>query len=484
MKALYRFLFILGLAVFLPSCEKDLNVIPRSVITAASMWQSEGDAIAALNGALSQFRAALSDAYIQWGDYRTGHFGDATGSQASFQDLYLNSLDDLDVGTNWATIYKAINDCNLILKYVPDINFSNADTKNYTLATAYFLRAFSYYYIARVWGDAPIVLSGFESDTQDDLYPSRSPLADVLSQVKQDIETSIGLFPNDAPGTRKAGSRAAVLMLKADYNLWMAKTQNGGTDALNAAKSAVDEVLNNGSYQLAEDFSSLFSSDDNNEIIFALNFARDEYEGGFAADWLVAVQYLNDKSLVENPVKVGSHQQWVTFTDEFESFLFERSNDTRAAASMESYNEEGNQRFKWINKYPGEWSDGTRFFTSDIKIYRLAEAILFKAEIENALGNSAEAIVQLNKIAQRAYKEDNYYAAGLSQSEVNDIILDERLREFAAEGKAWWDLIRFGKVYDMVPALQGREGEQNLLLWPVNAASINSNPAIIQTPGY
>ena len=69
---------------------------------------------------------------FQWGDYRTGHFGDATGSLwRRGRDLYLNSLDDLDVGTNWATIYKAINDCNLILKYVPDISFSMQIQKLY-----------------------------------------------------------------------------------------------------------------------------------------------------------------------------------------------------------------------------------------------------------------------------------------------------------------------------------------------------------------
>src|SRR5690606_19353565 len=120
----------------------------------------------------------------------------------------------------------------------------------YTLATAYFIRAFSYYYIARVWGDAPVVLSGFESDTQDDLYPTRAPKATVLAQVAEDIDASLSLFPDDSPGTRKAGSKAAAQMLKTDYYLWMAKVENGGNNALNAAKEAVDQVLANPAYQL------------------------------------------------------------------------------------------------------------------------------------------------------------------------------------------------------------------------------------------
>jgi hypothetical protein len=57
------------------------------------------------------------------------------------------------------------------------------------------------------------------------------------------------------------------------------------------------------------------------------------------------------------------------------------------------------------------------------------------------------------------------------------------MKEFAAEGKTWWDFIRFGVVFTKVPGLTGREDEQNVLLWPVNSASINGNPNIKQTPG-
>ncbi|MCB0646276.1 MAG: RagB/SusD family nutrient uptake outer membrane protein [Saprospiraceae bacterium] len=483
MKAINNIFILTGVIFLMSSCENALNVEPKSVITAASMWQSEGDAVAALNGALSQFRVAFANDYIHWGEYRTGHFAEATGSGPNFQDMWTNTLDAQDAGTNWAAMYRAINDCNLILKYTPDISFSNQKTKDFTLATAHYLRGFLYFYIARVWGDAPVLTTGFESDTQDDLYPSRAPVEEVFNQVKADFEAAIALFPDSSPGTRKSGSRAAALMLKTDYYLWMAKVRNGGSAALNEAKSAIDQVLASTSYQLAGNFSDLFESDENNEFIFSINFARNEFEGGFAADWLVAVQYLNNKGLVENPVRVGSHQQWTTISNPFEDFLFARPTDTRLASTFQIYNEEGNQRFEWINKFPGEWVDGTRFFTSDIKVYRFAEAILFKAEIENALGNSAAAIAEVNKIAKRAYNVDNYYMVG-SKEAVDAIILDERLREFAAEGKAWWDLIRFGKVFEMVPSLAGKENKQNILLWPVNISSINSNPAIIQTPGY
>jgi hypothetical protein len=109
---------------------------------------------------------------------------------------------------------------------------------------------------------------------------------------------------------------------------------------------------------------------------------------------------------------------------------------------------------------------------------------MFKAEIENALGNQPAAMAQLNKVTERAYGTSDYYSGSFSQQELDEIILNERLKEFAAEGKSWWDLIRFGEVFERVATLNGRENEQNILYWPVDVASINRNPAIKQTPGY
>src|SRR5690606_23062127 len=140
---------------------------------------------------------------------------------------------------NWANLYTTINDCNLILKYTPNIQFTNESEKNKVLANALFIRAFCYYWIGRVWGDAPVLLNGFESGQQDDLYPSREPAARVVEQVGVDLEAAGSLMPDDAVD-RDLASKAAINLLLADYQLWMAKVRGGGTASLNAAKQAVD----------------------------------------------------------------------------------------------------------------------------------------------------------------------------------------------------------------------------------------------------
>ncbi|MBV5342964.1 RagB/SusD family nutrient uptake outer membrane protein, partial [bacterium] len=176
---------------------------------------------------------------------------------------------------------------------------------------------------------------------------------------------------------------------------------------------------------------------------------------------------------------------WCFYTQAYKNFLSSDTRDKRTKVSYETfYDIPKKSTVQWINKLAGTWESGTRIFDADVVVYRYADALLFKAEIENALGNTSVAITELNKIAKRAYGVDNYYASTLSAAEVNDKILVERMKEFAAEGKTWWDFIRFGVAFTKVPSLVGRQNEQNILLWPVSSESINGNPKIKQTPGF
>jgi len=476
------FIFILIL-VSLFSCQDDLDVVQKSQITANSMWSSESDATAAMYGMYTQFRSAFSSGYIYWGEYRDGLWGEGLTSQSERDNTYLNRLSSSHTYSNWADIYTTINNCNLILKYTPGIEFNSEENKNKVLANAYFVRAFCYYWIGRIWGDAPLLLSGFESDNQEDLYPSRQPASDIFAQVASDIDEALKKMPANVTD-RNMASKASINLLKADYCLWMAKVRDGGTPSLQNAKSALDEVLSDANYQLLSDYETVFRDELNQEIIFAWSYVKDEYTGGYPADYLVPSQYTSVET-IENPVKVGSHQQWCFYTQAYKDFLSSDDRDSRTIVSFETfYDAPKKQTFQWINKYSGTWESGTRIFDSDIVVYRYADVILFYAELENALGNKDNAITQLNKIAKRAYGVENYYASSLSASEVNDKILNERMKEFAAEGKIWWDFVRFGVAFTRVPSLVGRENEENILLWPVNSSSINGNPNITQTPGF
>lgn len=476
---------IIGLSAtcLLTACHGDLDIAQKSEITSLSMWTQESDAASAVRGAYNQLRDAMSTSFPVYGDYRAGLYGGGMMSVVDYDKMAQNILSRDMEGTDWTSFYTTINSCNLVLKHLPEISFVQETDKQTLLANAYFIRAYCYFYIARVWGKAPVLTSGFESDKQAGLYPSRQPEADVYAQVESDINQAVECMPSSVKDKYTA-SWGAVNMLKADYYLWKAKRLNGGEAALTEAKKAVDAVLAS-SYTIEENFADIFGlkNEQSEEIIFSFKYERNEYTGGYPAYYLAPVQYLEDPSIANNPVPIGSHQQYVSITDEYEDFLSANPVDTRTATSFQVY-QDGSTRWRWINKYLGEWTSETRYFTSDIIVYRLAEAVLFKAEIENALGNTTAAIHELNKIAKRAYQTDAYYPSTLSTTTVDDAIIDEILKEFVAEGKSWWTLVRFGVAFDRIASLKGRENETNILLWPVSSNSINTNPAIEQTEGY
>lgn len=83
-----------------------------------------------------------------------------------------------------------------------------------------------YFTIVRVWGDAPLMLEGIESD-EGDMMPSRVDATLLYEQVKNDIEAALGVMPASVTD-RTTGSQAAINMLATDYYLWMYKCGNVG----------------------------------------------------------------------------------------------------------------------------------------------------------------------------------------------------------------------------------------------------------------
>ncbi len=486
MKRIIKNIFLSCLAaVSVMSCVKDLDIEQKSKITSSNMWKLESDATGAMYGMFHQFRAAFNTNIIYWGDFRAGTFADGLGAGTAGK-MFRNNLDGSETkGTNWGSLYTTINNANLIMKHVPDIEFQNAETKNMVIAQAYFVRAYCYYTIARVWGDAPLLTSGFESD-KEDLRPSRTDVNKIYDLVAADIEKALELMPEGA-GDPTIGTRAAIYMLKADFYLWKYQTRNGSEEDLTTASDAVDEVLE-GSNELLPSYASVFdiNNKNNKEIIFTLHFEKGEYEGGYSSNWLIPTsRWQSADEHIEKDVKLMiSDDQRYNFSESMLELLHSDYRDTRLPVNYGNWTDEiEGITYTWVNKFSGLWQDNVRYFVSDEPIYRYAEALMFKAEIENEKGNTPGALTYLNQIAQRAYGVEDCYTT-TDYNEFKSILCDEYVKEFAAEGKTWWVYNRLGYVFTKVETLRGRQNETNILLWPIASACMNENPNIRQTVGY
>ena len=86
-------------------------------------------------------------------------------------------------------------------------------------------------------------------------------------------------------------------------------------------------------------------------------------------------------------------------------------------------------------------------------VYRYAEVLLFLAEALNEQGKPAEAAPYLNQVRARAGLAAT---TATSQATMRTAIYQERRVELAFENKRWFDLVRTGRVKEVITAYGAR----------------------------
>lgn len=393
-------------------------------------------------------------------------------------------MNPTSAGPSWQSVYSAINDCNLILRYVPQITFSSEQEKNRVLAQAYTSRAFLYFVLVRTWGEVPVRLEPLEGYSADEIQKPRTSLNELFGQIKQDIQSAESLYPDNSffDGRRTQWTKPALYALKADVYLWTGKKLGGGQadfDTTIEAASQVDQA----NVSLLTNFSDIFrySNKDNNEVIMAIGNREFEASNNYFYN-MYSARMPNDVDPHTGEI-IGQTAGGVVWTvTELVKKQFSDEDNRKDASFIEWEAETYYPAL--ITKGRGVLISGVRHFTSDFIVYRYADVILMKAEAKNALGQNPEE--EMNIIRRRAYGDDfpAYQFVNGTQSENDDAILKERLLELVFEGKRWWDLNRFSKAFDIVPSLQSRRQDTYLQYFPISEQVLSLEPLVKQTDGY
>ncbi len=474
------------------SCTKDLDVAPTSLITVASFWQKEEDARGALYGMYIRLRnEAVTNLFVM-GEARSETLTSALVGTLNFERYYQNSL-DADMGTliNWQTMYSVVNAANLLIKYTPNIKFSSEASKNDILAQAYTTRAFMYYAMVRTWGDLPLRTEPIEGYDPQTIQIGRSPVTDVFALIRADLDKAIQLYStNTIPAGRSVWSKPAANALKADVYLWTGKRLNGGQADFTTALEACN-AIQTADVSLLPNFADIFSytNKGNKEILMAVRFQALEsvdnfYMNGYVANG--AIPTTLEASSVTALGVPGGNSVWSPTAAVRSQFT---ADDLRRDATFrELYTVDATGTRKLytpiIVKGIGTVENNVRYFASDVILYRYADLLLLKAEAKNALGQDPS--VEINLVRQRAYgtKASARVFVNGTKDQNDEAILQERLLELTYEGKRWWDLRRFGKVFDKVPSLQSKKGQDNLLLFPLSTTTLSLEPQVKQNPGW
>lgn len=477
------------LVFFLASCEKMLEVNPQSSITEESYFKSEGDYEPYVTGIYTFMRTFHNN--VTYGMERGEELIPASNSR--FTEAWNHNITPTNGAINYNEWYRAIGHCNLLLARIAGFEFAtNPTAKPRIMAEAYALRAYFYFHLTRIIGDAPLMLQAVVDDNVP-LLP-RSPAINVMGQINSDLDSAILLYKS-IPGYDLTGftsryrfTYGSVQALKADAKLWSAKVLNGGAADLNAAITAIEEVEKTNA-ALNADFKNVVGlrAGANREVILAAYYNRDETSNNYVIN---ALPFL---AIINGALNLDSIPYCATATNgqgayqislESRALFAAHPQDKRIPYTWITERQSDGPKISWITKYPGTRYAEDRVPDNDLIMYRLADIYLMKAEAYAGLNDVPSAIEYLEKVRDRA--DTGEYTGAIDKQSVEKEILDERGRELFFENKRWYDLVRFhyGGTIDVYTYIPNLTGKTTPLFWPLNTTVLANNDMLDQTAGY
>jgi len=474
----------------LSSCEKFLTEDPKNVVAVTNFYQTENDAIAAVNAIYAYLNSTSTGSTA--GVYHSTFWviAGVASDEMNNESIFTPDIDQISkfsespinnsLQETWTMHYKAITLANIAIARIPGIDM-DPTLRTRLVNEAHFLRGLLYFDMVRLFGSIPLVLEEIEPLTP----PAATPDA-VYAQIIQDLTTAEDLPDSYPPGDgRGRATKGAAKSILAKVYL----TQQDWTNC--AAKCK--EVINSGQYGLWDDFADVFklSSRGGKEAIFSVGFGDG---GGAISFWEVGqfnVRLLPPQLSVEG---VQNAQGWQVPTQNLYDTYDPQDRRREVTYITEIHNPDGTITTikPYIQKYWDRVAEPQgNGSANDYPVIRYADVLLMYAEAENELGNTAEALTYINMVRKRArwdgVAERNAVPdyVGLSQEAFRAAVLQERRLEFVAEGQRWFDLARTHTLERLVPiAKPGITPQAKHYLFPIPQREIDLNPNLKQNEGY
>ncbi|MFD2163820.1 RagB/SusD family nutrient uptake outer membrane protein [Paradesertivirga mongoliensis] len=395
--------------------------------------------------------------------------------------------------------YFDIAKCNAAIKYIPGGKMSDAKKKEF-LGQYHALRAMTYFELAKVYGGVPLTLEPI--DPQNINVKGRASARQIFDVVLSDINKSIeyleGVQWQDANGRGKIDKLIATC-IKAEVLMYWASPQfNPGNDesrwitARDANKVAYELAYNTHGKRLLPNYADIFRLEgtENTEAILVRTYSSTLERRG------------HDGEYRARPASAqgGAHQGFQASTRLLDAYPMKDGNPIGSTASAYTYDpvmfwQNRDPRFEATIAYNGstwpldgdlnrkQWTYNTAINESNLRgVYskrftsiapptsvryqsnlggngmdwieiRLAEVMLNYAECANETGDLATAKDMVREIRKRAKIEQgtgtNDYGLGsiTSEGQMRDLILNERMIEFAFENKRNSDLRRTRRMH-------------------------------------
>lgn len=510
-------MLFIGVAFF-TSCDKNLlNVAPPDKLSTTIFWKSPSDADLALTGLYNYLYAGGGtyatgeyEPYV-WDNFSDNSYGQNHSGGVGVEVLAAGMTPQTGgyVHQVYVNNYQAIAAINSFLANVGRV-LSGEKLKEYK-GQAFFLRAFSYWWLAKLYGNVPIVKNNPFTISYT-AHKATSPRDSVLLFIESDLDSAIAYLPN-VPYT----DGHAVKGTAEGYMVRVLLFENKYSQAAAMAKQIMDQ----GQFSLNPCYSCNFYKPDQNsskEIMFSVkyqaptilhpgNLSSAEQTVDFKSelgtqDLINAYEMANGRSITDPTSGYDPNDPW-SDRDPRMRMTFFFPGDTKAQGwPFTQYPVAVPGQNGWIKGYyvvrkwltPGitDPNDAT-VDDNDFVLLRYAGVLLMYAEAQNeAVGPDQSVYQAINQVRERVGMPD--LPPGMTQDQMRQAIRLERRVEFAMEGIRYFDLRRWGIATQVLngfvqnplyyPNIKTKY-QPNYDFWPIPQYEIDFNaPEMKQNPGY
>lgn len=479
MKARIITLILVSLSIV--SCS--LNQEPATSWTDSTYYKSEGQIKALVAGGYTRLQAALGTGFMLFGDVRSDLYMLNNQNATEIRDMLNNNITAYNKYSNWNSFFYAIQQANLVIKHAPEMldgKIISNDVFASVMGQSYAIRAFSYFWIVRIWGDAPILTTPSVSDSYH-AEEVRKPAEDVFTLILDDLKAAREYLSDN--GDRTHFTKSAAWALEAQVLAWK-KDWDGVLKACANVNASIYKLANLYSpdhspsdpdflnYIAGSGYANIFNVGEQPESIFELSYSIDDSSESKNLYKLVAnSESLHPSIACLDEYKANRMKDWRYFVNFYDN--------------------------KKITKYFINFGSAAAE-TRNVILLRYGEIVLLQAEayaekaaILGAEGGAAmlkNSVVALNDIRNRAggpaYTLDPAAFTLDDIDELRNYIAEERKIELYGEGYRYFDLIRTGKVLERMEPING-QNDMRSVVWPIYYTEIlYSNGKLVQNEYY
>ena len=465
--------------LFFTACKGFLDKDPIATLDAGSFFQTQNDAIQAINAAYKPltFSNTNNNFYWAFGTLASDEAivgGDGSRSGLAELDALTHTPRTDEINSFWKLQYSGIIQSNLVLDKIQTISFDKT-TQSRITGEALFLRSYYYFSLTQVFGDVPLFTTIVSPDK---LKAPRTPKSEIYNQILIDCDRATDLLPPQYPtadvGRATKGAALALAVKVCIYQKNWAK-----------ALEYVSKVKALNIYGLMSNYADNFGkkTQNNKESVWEIQHTNLELGVGNSLN-----QWWTSKKIV------GGYG----FAEATESFVnaFETDDPRRkltVAANNEDYfgmvykNSFSSTRYS-PRKYLQADSTVTQKADGDINYtaIRFAEVLLWEAEALAELGRVPEGGIPLETVRARARLQAINPATALpritttDKTAMIDAIRHERQVELGFEMHRYFDLVRWGIAAKAIPEFKIGKHE----VFPLPQIEMDLNPSLVQNPNY